>query len=82
MAEGLEGDAVGALVFFLGTSLGGGVSSLASCMSTTFSAGAGSEVTLLGVFSDGATWGKPSADFEMTAIIVPGSTVSPSLATN
>lgn len=84
-AEGLEegGGAENALGF----SLGSEVSSLTwgGCFSTvtSFSAFGGSEGALLGVFSDGATWlVAPSPDFEMTAIFTPGSTVSPSLATN
>lgn len=79
VAEGLEGGTEGDLGF----SLGGVVSALGICFSTfSFSAGAGSDAALLGAFSDGATCVTPSPDFEMIAILVPGSTVSPSLATN
>lgn len=42
--------------------------------------GDGSGVASSDFFSDGATWASP--DLEMTATFVPGSTVSPSLATN
>lgn len=66
----------------LGFSLGGGVSILGFCSSTFSSLLDGTEVTLLEVSSDGATCVTPSPDFEMMAILVPGSTVSPSLATN
>lgn len=78
MAEVLEGGGEGAL----GASLGNEISALGICLSTSFSAGAGFDSVSLDVFSDGDTCVAPSADFEMIAIFVPGSTVSPSLATN
>lgn len=79
VAEGLGGGGAGALGF----SLGGGVSDLGFGLSTaSFSVGEGSGDALLGIFSDGATCVTPSPDFEITAILVPGSTTSPSLATN
>lgn len=80
-AEGLEvgGESI------LGLSLGSVASALGICLSkTSFSAGAGeiADATLLGGFSDGATGVGPSLDFEIIATLVPGSTVSPSLAKN
>lgn len=46
-------------------------------------AGAGEEGGFSdGFSSEGATWVAPSPDFEIIATLVPGSTVSPSLATN
>lgn len=78
LAEGLGGGREGALGF----SLLGGVSALGFSVSTFFDfAGEGSEAALLGLSSDGATWVTPP-DFEMTAILEPGSTVSPTLATS
>ena len=69
----------------LGLSLGSVVSALGICLSIfSFSAGAGdgSDAALLGGFSEGATCVTPSLDFDIIAIFVPGSTVSPSLAKN
>lgn len=67
----------------LGFSDMGAVSALGFGISSTFfAAGGGGEATLSDSFSDGATWVTPSLDFEMIATFVPGSTVSPSLATN
>lgn len=60
------------------------ISTLGVCLSSSvFSTGwDGWEAVFPDIFSDGATWATPSSDFEITAILVPGSTVSPSLATN
>lgn len=78
VAERLGGGGDGALGFSLT-----GVSTLGFSFSfSIFSAGAVWEAACSDVFSDGATWVTPSADFEITATLVPGSTVSPSLATN
>lgn len=82
---GSEAEGLGGGEGTLGLSLGSAVPALGICFSTvSFSAGAGagSDTALLGGFSEGATCVTPSLDFEMIAILVPGSTVSPSLATN
>lgn len=64
----------------LGFSLAGWVSTLGAFFSSlTFWVGWGAAFS--GVVSDGATW-VASADLEMIAILLPGSTVSPSLARN
>lgn len=84
VTEGLGRGGEGALglgeVSVLG--LGREVSSLGFSLSAFFFSADGLEAALLGTFSDGATCDTPSPDFEITAILVPGSTVSPSLATN
>lgn len=59
-----------------------GDSTLAFDGSTFFSSMGGEGSDFSDGFSDGATWEATSADFEIIAILVPGSTVSPSLATN
>lgn len=65
--------------FGFSTLVSAGDSTLAFGGSAFFSPAGGSAFSE--GFSDGATWEAPS-DFEMIAILVPGSTVSPSLATN
>ena len=67
----------------LGFSTAGEASTLAFGLSSfTVSAGGdGLEAAFSDFFSVGAAGATPSVDFEMTAIFVPGSTVSPSLAT-
>lgn len=64
----------------LGFSVTGAVSTFAFGFSSTFSAGGGGwEAASSDAFFGGAA---PSADFEIIATFVPGSTVSPSFATN
>lgn len=62
--------------------LGREVSSLGFSLTVSFFSADVLESALLGACSDGATCATPSPDFEIIAILVPGSTVSPSLATN
>lgn len=59
-----------------------GVSTCGTCVSIFFSTGIAGGVSLLTVSSDGATWVSVGADLEITATLVPGVTVSPSLAVN
>lgn len=68
----------------LGFSLTGLCTALFFSISESFFGlgGDDSGVTSSDFFSDGATWATPSPDLDMTATFVPGSTVSPSLATN
>jgi len=72
VAERLGGGGAGVLGF-TGTGL---ASTFGFIFSSSFISGA----DCFDVFSEGAAWATPSPDFEITAILVPGSTVSPSLA--
>lgn len=78
-ADCLGGCDEGAFCF----SMAGDVSALDLCFSLLVSAvGGGLGAALSAFFSDEADWVTPSTDFEMIAILVPGSTTSPSFATN
>lgn len=81
VADRLGGGGGGGLGAF-GFSGAGAASALGFRFSSTFSAGGGGGAAFSPALSDGATCVAPSPDLEITAILVPGSTVSPSLATN